>query len=340
MHHSFSQVIINWYKVHQRDLPWRREKDPYKIWLSEIILQQTRVAQGLPYYLRFIEAYPTILDLANAPQDEVLRLWQGLGYYSRARNLHFTSKLIATDLNGVFPKKFSEIIKLKGIGDYTAAAIASFAFDEPVAVVDGNVFRVLSRFFGIETDVSSGAGQREFKALASLVLPTLFASIYNQAIMEFGALQCTPVSPSCESCPLQETCVGFKQKMVSQLPVKIKKIKVKERFFSYYVFLEKNQLYLAKRDRGDIWEGLYDFKLNIDHKFIAPNKLIVAWESKEYKHLLTHQRIQAKFYVILERPKGDNYKDLMPFTKNEVENLPKPVLISKFLNDYEHFLFK
>ncbi|MFP4091343.1 MAG: A/G-specific adenine glycosylase, partial [Cyclobacteriaceae bacterium] len=206
---DFAERIIGWYHHHKRDLPWRHSRDPYIIWLSEIILQQTRVVQGLPYFMRFAEAFPTVYDLASASQQEVLRLWQGLGYYSRARNMHACARLIVEQHNGVFPLHYQELLQLKGVGPYTAAAIASFAYNETVAVLDGNVFRVLARVFGVEDDISSGQGQKRFQALAAQLVPEGKAGEYNQAIMEFGALQCTPQSPACLLCPLSEICYAF-----------------------------------------------------------------------------------------------------------------------------------
>ena len=223
---------MNWYATAQRDLPWRGTTDPYKVWLSEIILQQTRVVQGLPYYQRFISNYPTITDLANAPEEEVLKLWQGLGYYSRAKNLHHTAQYIATELGGIFPKTYKELVKLKGIGDYTASAIASFCYNEPCPVVDGNVYRVLSRVFGIATPINSTQGTKEFKALAHECLDKANAGVYNQAIMEFGALQCTPQSPDCTNCVLRDHCWAFHHNKVNELPVKLKKITIKKRYFT------------------------------------------------------------------------------------------------------------
>ena len=225
--HPISVKLISWYKKNQRDLPWRKTKDPYKIWLSEIMLQQTQVVQGLSYYLKFTEAFPTIKDLAKAPEDKVMRLWQGLGYYSRARNLHTTAKLVATEYKGFFPKTYDEIIALKGVGDYTAAAIASIAYDLPYAVVDGNVYRVLSRLFNLATPINSTQGKKEFQLLANELLNAKHAALHNSALMEFGALVCRPQNPQCETCVLQGHCLAFKNNTVAALPVKEKTIKIK-----------------------------------------------------------------------------------------------------------------
>ena len=221
--HFFTKNLMAWFATNHRPMPWKGEKNPYLIWLSEIILQQTRVEQGLPYFLKFKENYPTVTDLANAPEDEVMRMWQGLGYYSRARNLHFTAKHIAYDLNGVFPKTYVEILKLKGVGTYTAAAIASFAYDLPNAVVDGNVYRVLARYFGIETPIDSTIGKKEFTKLAYELLDNKRPADYNQAIMDFGATQCKPKKPNCINCPLNQKCIGFNTQKIDTLPIKTKK---------------------------------------------------------------------------------------------------------------------
>lgn len=245
---DFSTQIIEWYRTNKRDLPWRKTKNPYQIWLSEIILQQTRVEQGLSYYLKFIEKYPSIKDLANAPQDEVLKLWQGLGYYSRARNLHYTSKVITDKYKGEFPATYKEILDLKGIGEYTAAAISSFSFNLPYPVIDGNVYRVLSRVFDIDTPIDSTLGKKEFKELAYELINKNNPSEYNQAIMEFGALYCKPQSPDCENCIFTSTCLAFKTKKINELPVKSKKLKQKNRYFNYLVFIDEDYTYLKKEN--------------------------------------------------------------------------------------------
>ena len=224
---NFSNTLVYWYLQNKRELPWRKSKDPYLVWLSEIILQQTRIAQGMSYFLKFADAFPTVHDLANADESTVLKLWQGLGYYSRARNLHFSAKYISSELKGDFPKTYKEIIKLKGVGDYTASAIASICFDEPTAVVDGNVYRVLARYYGISTPINSTKGIKEFKALAQSVIDESQPGVFNQAIMDFGSLQCKPQNPDCDSCPLSSSCVAFEKKTIQELPVKEKKIKIK-----------------------------------------------------------------------------------------------------------------
>jgi A/G-specific adenine glycosylase len=258
----FSNSLINWYLNNKRDLPWRNTDNPYNIWLSEIMLQQTRVAQGLPYYLDFISTFPTVFDLAKAPEEKVLKHWQGLGYYSRARNLHYTAKYVANELKGEFPNNYKDLLKLKGIGEYTAAAIASFSHNEAVPVVDGNVFRVLSRYFDIETDISLATAKKEFSELALELMPKNDPATFNQAIMEFGALQCVPKSPDCKNCIFNSSCAALQKKKVQYLPVKLKKVKISYRFFNYIVFEDdKLNTLIQKRDQKGIWQNLYEFPL-------------------------------------------------------------------------------
>jgi A/G-specific adenine glycosylase len=342
----FSERIIRWYEYHKRDLPWRHTRDPYFIWLSEIILQQTRVVQGLPYYQKFTEHFPTVHSLAAADEQEVIRLWQGLGYYSRARNLHQTARFVANHLHGVFPVTYEALLRLKGVGAYTAAAIASFANDEAVAVVDGNVYRVLARVFGVEADILSSVGKKQFSILAQQLIPADRAAIYNQAIMEFGALQCQPVAPDCLLCPLQAECIANATGKVNILPVKSKKTKSRERFFNYVVIKQGDRIALNKRHERDIWQEMYDFylieseKLIVDLDDLANDKVVgtlllnatVTPPTKITKHVLTHQRIQAQFWVIelptqMDAQLPDN---LLFYDANEADKLPKPVLISTF----------
>lgn len=364
----FAQKIIDWYHQNKRDLPWRDTQNPYKIWLSEIILQQTRVAQGTPYYEKFIENFPTVQQLAHADEQTVLMLWQGLGYYSRARNLHAAAKYISEELNGVFPNNYTEIKKLKGIGDYTAAAISSFAFDEVQAVVDGNVYRVLARFFGIEKDITSNEGKKEFRELAQKLIDKNEPAIYNQSIMEFGALQCVPKNPNCKICPLQEKCTAFEKNLIEKLPIKGKKTVVKDRFMHYFVFVKMNKkgkiVLINQRQEGDIWQGLNDFFviefLNKDKKNFEPIKelenklkednfefnfdkieLKSTHESIIFKHQLSHRTIYAKFYTI-EINDTKEYEifwnklkkkyDLEEIKWQNLDKIPKPVLISKYLD--------
>lgn len=311
---NFGTIIIRWYKKNKRELPWRDTRNPYLIWLSEIILQQTRVEQGLSYYLRFAEKYPNVKSLANAKEDDVLKLWQGLGYYSRARNLYKAAKKIVAEFSGKFPTEYHNIKSLNGVGDYTAAAISSFAFDQKYPVVDGNVYRVLSRYFGIETPIDSTSGKKEFTNLAGELMNEFPPAIYNQAIMEFGARQCCPSNPDCERCPLNSTCFSFKYKTVLLFPIKKNKTKTKKRYFNYLVIKNNNNFFIKKRNDKDIWQGLYDFPLIETNERITETKLLCSdeWEktfkgqkiklhstSTEFKHILSHQHIHAKFYEIL-----------------------------------------
>ncbi|MBW8051468.1 MAG: A/G-specific adenine glycosylase [Cytophagales bacterium] len=403
---KFSSLLISWYRQEARDLPWRHTRNPYHIWLSEIILQQTRVDQGLPYYLKFIEQYPTIHDLANADISEVLRLWQGLGYYTRARNLHHTANNIVRNYGGKFPGNYKDLLELKGVGKYTAAAIASFAFGENVAVLDGNVLRVLARIFGIETDIATNKGMVEFNKLANELLPQKDSYLFNQAIMEFGALHCTPAAPKCETCPFSKDCIANLLNKQGALPVRINKVKKRSRYFHYFVVVaglsrlefvtdctatsgagkkvrpqlnvidiplgkpyrdtsDNRQILMRERTQNDIWKGLYDFFLiEEDHLVqlddLKNNTLIKQLNSKQlheskiYKHILTHQTIYAKFWIIqpgfqvvsgvspacpqvfgstqfdkLTKSFGLNAYDI-----DKIKQLPKPVLINNFLQDY------
>lgn len=347
----FGNTLIKWYKIHKRDLPWRDTKDPYKIWLSEIILQQTQVIQGLSYYYKFIGTYPTVKDLANASQDDVLKNWQGLGYYSRARNLHETANNIVQNFGGEFPRTYEKIRMLKGVGAYTAAAIGSFAFNLPHAVVDGNVYRVLSRVYGINTPVNVTEGKKQFQQLADELLLEKQAALYNQAIMEFGSQQCKPVNPNCENCVLREKCFAFAYNKVNALPVKINKIKIKNRFFNYFFIEDKNnKVYIQQRTGKDIWQGLYELFLIETEKETAIDKLLKnkdlqALVGKKFtivglpfktKHILSHQHLHATFYII---------KATTSFTKKNstinaknLHELAWPRLIDKFLNSCELYL--
>jgi A/G-specific adenine glycosylase len=348
----FISLLLEWYALNKRNLPWRETNDPYLIWLSEILLQQTRVSQGLPYYERFVKAFPDIYALSNANEQEVLRLWQGLGYYSRARNMHAAARSIVNERNGSLPDNYKDLLKLKGVGSYTAAAIASFAFKEKIAVLDGNVFRVLSRVFGLDTDIASNTGLQEFTILANKLMPDKKGHIYNQAIMEFGALHCTPHSPSCDECPLSDMCFAKKHSMQGVLPVKIKKLKKKTRYFNYLVIKEKNKIYLRQRMGKDIWKGLYEFHLLEDtdirsiesifskDPFIKNlKKPVIEKESEIYKHVLTHQTIFAKFWVLdissLNKT-GKTLKDynLIAYNKKQIHSLPKSVLINNYLTQH------
>ncbi len=344
----FSDKVVKWYELNKRDLPWRETKDPYKIWLSEIILQQTRVSQGLPYYLKFVEKFPSVFDLAAASEQEVLRLWQGLGYYTRARNLHKCAKEVASNYGGAFPKTFESLKKLHGIGDYTAAAIASIAFKERVAVVDGNVFRVLSRVLGIEKDTNSPEGKKTFNKLANEFISKSPPDIYNQAIMEFGALHCTPKNPSCNNCIFVSECFAATNNLQYFLPVKAKLKAAKKRYFYYLVIQKGKSLMMKKREEKDIWHGLYDFplveksksssignlieQLNTTHHLKIQSDAIKV--SRLYRHALTHQLILSKFIFIKEHNSFRHLENGGKFYSNKkITELPKPVLISRFLAD-------
>lgn len=309
MEKEFARLLIEWYHEHKRDLPWRNTNDPYLIWISEIILQQTRVAQGYAYYQRFIERFPDLESLAAAEENEVLKYWQGLGYYSRARNLHQA----AISVNGVFPVKYEDILKLKGIGTYTAAAICSFAYNQPHAVVDGNVYRVLSRFFGINEPIDSGKGKKIFASLAHDLLDKIQPALYNQAIMDFGALQCTPLSPDCTVCPFKNRCFAFNHNMVSSLPIKQNKTKTSERFFYYLLIRDNGNIYLNKRTENDIWKNLYELPLIESNTALAVDDFIRKQEFasifkensvvnvrllNKTKHVLSHRIIYADFYEL------------------------------------------
>ena len=341
---NFSQKIINWYNANKRSLPWRETKNPYKIWLSEIILQQTKVAQGLPYYYKITTTFPTIKDLAKATEDEVLKLWQGLGYYSRARNLHSTAKEICEKHNGIFPNSYKDIIKLKGIGTYTAAAIVSFSFDLPYAVVDGNVIRVLSRYFGVDTPSNSTEGRKEFQDLAQNLLLKGYAAENNQAVMEFGALQCRPKSPNCNNCPLQNNCYAYSQNIISNFPTKTKKIKIKKRYFEFFIINEEDYLLIQKRKTG-IWKGLYQFPLiethyknteseiinSKDWRNLLNGSSVINYVSTSIKHKLSHQTIYARFWRITGKSKLK--ENVVLIRQEDIRRYPIPKLIEKYLKN-------
>lgn len=345
----FAKRLIKWYNFNKRELPWRSTSDPYKIWLSEIILQQTQVNQGLSYYLKFVEEFPMVKDLAKAPADKVMKLWQGLGYYSRARNLHEAAKNIVNEHKGEFPKAYEDIRALKGVGDYTAAAIASIAYNLPYAVVDGNVYRVLSRIFGIETPIDSTSGKKEFYELANELLTKKNPADYNQAIMEFGALYCRPKNPDCTNCIFNDKCEAYRLNKINLLPVKSKKIKVSERYFNYIVLTDGINAYIKKRKAKDIWQGLYEFYLIESDKKLNETKVLqqsdfiklvkgcrpqIKKVSKEYKHILSHQNLNARFYkVTINKPANDIA--LKKVKWNTLHKYAFPRLIEKYLKDEE-----
>jgi A/G-specific adenine glycosylase len=347
---GFSDEILHWYASNKRDLPWRNTKDPYKIWLSEIMLQQTRVAQGLPYYEKFIRHFPTVSKLSEASEKKVLKLWQGLGYYSRARNLHTTAKNVTREMGGRFPDTYDGLLQLKGVGDYTASAIASICFGKPEPVVDGNVYRVLARFFGVDLAVNSSGGVRYFKELAREVMDTDMPGEYNQAIMEFGARQCTPSKPDCRNCPLNNGCIALQQQRIAQLPVKTKKPEVRRRYFNYLVPIDKEyKTLLQQRQEAGIWRQLYEFPLLesdnrvaeeeimewLPEKFTRRGKpVLLQGNEKEIVHKLSHQHLYTRFWILQmqERLEGG-----IPIA--ELDEYPVPVLIADFIKTLKNSYF-
>jgi len=343
-----SEKLIKWFKQNKRDLPWRNTVDPYRVWLSEVILQQTRVAQGLPYYVSFVKIFPTVYDLAKAPEQKVLKLWQGLGYYSRARNLHAAAKDVVKNHGGVFPKDYDELKKLKGVGDYTAAAISSFCFNKPQAVVDGNVYRVLARLFAISTPINSTEGKKQFAILAQELLDKKNPGRYNQAIMEFGALYCTPHNPDCEGCIFNTTCQSGNLKEALKYPVKIANKKVTTRYFEYFIIMDKGNTYTEQRTEKDIWKNLYQFPM-LEHTERMDNAKVVEQFKKEIiklpstgfeikkqtpykKHQLSHQTIFARFtYVNVPKFRGGGYKQT---SLKELAKLPFPILLAKEIDGF------
>lgn len=320
---SFTTTILQWFQDNGRALPWRDTRDPYAIWLSEIILQQTRIEQGLPYWERFMRHWHTVEELAAASEDEVLREWQGLGYYSRARNLHTAAKQIVE--MGGFPRTLEGIKRLKGVGDYTAAAIGSIAFDLPAAVVDGNVYRVLARHYGISTPINTTEGKKEFTALAQELLPAWQASAFNQAMMDFGAIQCTPQSPLCLSCPLQESCIAFREDRVAALPVKRKMLKVKERHLTYIYIRYKGRTAIHRRQAGDIWQGLYEPWLTDE---VPPGAILLR---QDVKHVLTHRVLYADFWLWEPDQKPELPADYLWIKETDIGNYGVPRLIEILL---------
>lgn len=320
---SFTTTILQWFQDNGRALPWRDTRDPYAIWLSEIILQQTRIEQGLPYWERFMRHWHTVEELAAASEDEVLREWQGLGYYSRARNLHTAAKQIVE--MGGFPRTLEGIKRLKGVGDYTAAAIGSIAFDLPAAVVDGNVYRVLARHYGISTPINTTEGKKEFTALAQELLPARQASAFNQAMMDFGAIQCTPQSPLCLSCPLQDSCIAFREDRVEALPVKRKMLKVKERHLTYIYIRYKGRTAIHRRQAGDIWQGLYEPWLTDE---VPPGAILLR---QDVKHVLTHRVLYADFWLWEPDQKPELPADYLWIKEADIGNYGVPRLIEILL---------
>ncbi|CAM4173829.1 A/G-specific adenine glycosylase [Zobellia nedashkovskayae] len=349
---TFSERILVWYDKNKRTLPWRGTRDPYKIWLSEIMLQQTRVVQGTPYYLKFIGNYPKVHDLANASEEEILKLWQGLGYYSRARNLHATAKMVVGEYGGDFPDTYKELLKLKGVGDYTASAISSICFDRPEPVVDGNVYRVLARYFGVDLAINSTEGVKYFKKLAREVMNAENIRDYNQGIMEFGAIQCSPKKPNCDECPLNKSCVALQTNKVGELPVKLKKTKVRDRYFNYVVFMsEDNKMMLEQRKGKGIWQNLWQFPLIESEESLIKESFTRQLNSFDYQpeivsvdkfntdaiiHKLSHQHLYTTFWIV--HTKGSQQDGGVSF--EDVEKYPVPVLIADFLERFKKTYFQ
>ena len=336
---DFSLLIREWYRPNKRNLPWRNSDNPYFIWLSEIIMQQTRVEQGLSYYNKFISNYPTVQDLANASEEDILNDWQGLGYYSRARNLHAAAKFICNELNGEFPNNYESILQLKGIGQYTASAISSFAFGECKAVVDGNVYRLLSRVFDIDTPIDSTIGKKKFQQLADELIDCKRAGEHNQAIMEVGAMICSPNNPLCMECPLNELCLAKEKGTISQRPVKSKKVKVRKRNFHFLIYQSEGKTVIEKRTASDIWKNMYQFPLievdNTDKNDYSKPWKDASFQSEKITHILSHQKIIAVFHHINHLPEQLNSNQQIILQEN-IQDYPLPRLIDKYLMDFSH----
>jgi A/G-specific adenine glycosylase len=335
----FSTELQNWFKQNKRDLPWRNTQDPYAIWLSEVILQQTRVQQGMSYYLKFLNHFPTVFDLSNASEQNVLNLWQGLGYYSRARNMHKTAQCIVQNYNGVFPNRFEELLKLPGVGYYTAAAVASFAFNLPYAVVDGNVYRVLSRYFNVDEFIDTGQGQKFYQNLADELLDREFPAQHNQAIMELGALVCTPKNPNCELCPLLSSCEAFKKNTIDHLPRKKVRVKVKNRTLNYLITLDKEFIYLRKRETKDIYANMFEFP-QIDENLLAEANKHSLQLIQQMNHKLTHQNLSVNFFASPSLRYLLAEQELLAIPLEELKNYPLPRVIEKFLEERYNLILR
>lgn len=341
----FSEQIIVWYHKNKRDLPWRKTKDPYKIWLSEIILQQTRVEQGMNYYLAFVEQYPTVKDLAKASEQEVLRLWQGLGYYSRARNLHFSARYIVAQLGGEFPQKYKDLLKLKGVGSYTASAIASFAYGEKVPAIDGNVYRVLSRLFGVYEPLHTSKATKIFWQLGEQLISKENPADFNQAMMELGALVCKPQNPNCSECPVVASCYAFEYKKWQELPVKKSAVAVRNRYFNYFVIECENKILLKKREGRDVWKHLYEFPLLekenatledftsfIEEELSIETPIFQPLRKAPTLHKLSHQHLHITFWSVVGKPRSIEKYILVD--KKRLSEYPMPIVLVDFLSDY------
>ncbi|WP_411273535.1 A/G-specific adenine glycosylase [Daejeonella sp.] len=346
---DFARVIIDWYSHHKRDLPWRHTSDPYVIWLSEIIMQQTRVDQGTPYFNRFAEKYPTVADFASAEEDDILKMWQGLGYYSRGRNMHYTARMVMEEYGGYFPSDYNSLLKLKGIGEYTAAAISSFSTNEARAVVDGNVFRLLARYFGIDIPINTGKGKKVFTDIANQLIDKKQAGIYNQAAMEFGSQVCKPKNPHCPLCPLRPGCTACLSSRINVLPVKIKTQKVRERYFNYIIAIKNDCILMNKRGPNDIWENLYELPLFETDNSIevgsltAQENFVDAFGPRVHiksvvgpvKHILSHQRLYATFIELEEYQEQLTLPNYWKYVRiQDLERLAQPKLIFHFFKNF------
>lgn len=347
MDNLFSKILLEWYNVNKRNLPWRSTSDPYMIWISEVILQQTRVVQGYEYFLRFVTRFPDVRSLAEASEEEVMKYWQGLGYYSRARNLHTAARSM---VNGEFPKTYAEVRNLKGVGDYTAAAICSIAYNMPYAVVDGNVYRVLSRYFGVDLPIDSTQGKKYFSALAFEMLDKEHPADYNQAIMDFGAIQCTPQAPACMLCPLSDSCLGFSNGIVMTLPVKQHKTKVSNRYFNYILVRMGEYIFLRKRTENDIWKNLFELPLvetdrelseeeffalpQFHSLFVEGDKPVIRLLQKGVKHVLSHRIIYTNFYEVILSESSLSFWGYQKVRIDQIEQFAVSRLIHSFLKKY------
>ena len=345
--YQHSRMLVEWYEKNKRDLPWRNTNDPYRIWISEIILQQTRVNQGLDYYLRFIRRFPDILSLAEAEQEEVLKYWQGLGYYARARNMHEAAKSMQLNFQGVFPRQYEDILALKGVGNYTAAAIVSLAWNQPYPVIDGNVYRVLGRLFAVNIPYDTGKGKKQYEELAYMLMNPQQAGLHNQAIMELGALQCVPHKPECSQCPLTSMCLAFASGNQQQFPVRQHVIKKSNRYFNYFFIIHERNTYLARRMKKDIWEGLFEFPLietthSMDFEEISKTetfkklfhdtgKITFSMNSNEVKHVLTHQVLHARFYKATIQKENPHLQKHIKTSLGKIDEYAFPRLIHRLL---------
>jgi A/G-specific adenine glycosylase len=349
----FSEIFLLWYYSNRRDLPWRYSSDAYNNWIAEVIFQQTRINQGIEYYRRFIERFPSVESLANASEEEVLKMWQGLGYYTRARNIHITAKQIANELNGNFPSTYTEIKKLKGIGDYTAAAIASIVFNEPVPAIDGNVFRVLSRLFAIDLPVDTPEGRKYFRQIAENLIDHEHPGDFNQAVMEFGALQCIPRNPNCAVCPFKSDCLAYIRESIELYPKKIKTTTISVRYFNYIIIDRGQSIYFKKRTEKDIWKNLYDFPMVEGKQRIIPEDFLKSKQfkeilnnhpysliniSEEFTHQLSHQKIIARFYYLSIDNEITLNEPILSINKEDIFTLPVPKIIETILNTYSLYL--